>query len=829
MLDDLRYTVQALLRRPAHAMLSLLTLSCGIGFAIYAAAVYFTFNTGDLPFPHSERLIGIEATREGERTQANSVHYLDFQEYQRAAPSLEGLHAIQLATVTLGGHRQYPTNSRAAYVPAEIWPWLGEAARPELGRQLQAGDATPGATPVAVINAKLWQDFLGGDKRVIGSHLKINGIDTEIVGVMPAELNFPMTQQLWLPFQAPAGPLKRASGYSMGTPQHVLALGRLKPGASRDGAGQELSLVAQQLAKSYPTSNAKVGVITLPYAAWGMPDVDMIYLALGAAAVLLLALVCVNTGNLLLARANERRQELAVRSALGAPRARLIRQMLGETLLLCLLASVIGLFFSAWALEATQQAVQATADGRLPFWIKFSLRPQAVAAALAIMVLTALATGLLPAWRASALDLNSVLRDGRGAQGRAGGRMSRLIVFVQIALSSLLLLASGLQTYTVHQRLTAGTGTRIEGVLTARLTPRLAQYKGESGQAARAALWARLEARLQEAAAGAGAQLALSDSLPGGGMTITEEVLPEGMSVEGDRYPEVGDYSVNPSFFKALDVKLLAGREFNSQDRADSLKVAIVNANFAAQYWPGQDPLGKRLLLKPANQRGHGEAGTAQDAQTPPDWITVVGVTPHLLQGIGREQGLRAANVYRPISQTAPGDLGIAVAGVADNGASRELLARAVALADPALALEQVFSAEERQRIAHGGEEVMAGMCLVLGLMTLALASSGIYGVTSRAVQLRGQEIGVRRAVGASDAQMMRLLLGQALCLLAMALPPGLLGGALLMSGELAGMAPLGLGVALVAALIAALVLLSTWLPTRQALRQLPSAALNSA
>ncbi|WP_271009710.1 ABC transporter permease [Paucibacter sp. B51] len=822
MRDDLHHSVQALLRHPGHALLSLLTLSCGLGFAIFAAGIYFSFTAGDLPFPEPERLVAVEASRDGERSQAKSVHYLDLLEYQRQTPSLEALLPLQTDTVTLGGQRQYPANFAAARVSAGIWPWLGEAARPELGRGLLPGDSEPGAAPVAVIGADLWRRFLGADPAIVGSRLKINGVDTEIVGVLPGRLRFPMTQELWLPFQPPAGTLSRGEGYSMGTPQHVMALGRLRPGASREQAGAELQQVAQNLAAQFPANNRRVGALALPYAAWGLPDVDMILLGLAGAAALLLALVCINTANLLLARANERRQELAVRAALGAPRGRLVMQMLTETWLLCLAAAGLGLFFSAWALEATQQAVMATADGRLPFWIHFTMRPQAVLVGLGVSLLTALATGLLPAWRASAVDLNSVLRDGRGSQGRASSRFARGLVWVQIALSSLLLLASGLQTYTVHQRLNAGTGARMEGVLTARLTLRTAEYQGsgEAVQAARAALWNRLQARLDEAAASAQARVALSTSLPGGGMIDTDEILPEGMTVQDGQYPEGGNYRINAGFFDAMEVKLLAGREFGPQDRADSLKVAVINQNFAQQHWPGQDPLGKRFAIV---------EGQTQKRIGP--WITVVGVIPHVLQGIGRERGLRAANFYLPISQATPGapaDMGIALVGVPDHAASRELLARAVAQADPALALEQVFSAEERQRIAHGGEDVAAAMYLILGLLTLGLASSGIYGVTSRAVQLRGQEIGVRRAVGASDGQLMRMLLGQALSLLALALPLGLTGGALALSGGLGSSLPLGLGVLLVGTLISSLVLFSTWLPARRALRQSPTAALNS-
>ena len=817
MWDDLIQALKSLRRAPGFTGLSLLTLSCGLGFAIYSAAIYFSFTAGHIPFPAPERLIAVEATSQGDRTQGNSVHYLDFLEYARAGRSLEGLHALNTATVTLGGTQQYPQNFQAAYVPAAIWAWLGDAAKPELGRQLERRDELPGAAPVVVLGAAIWRDFLGADKHVIGSHIKINGVSTEIVGVVPAELRFPVTQQLWMPFNMPAAGMVRAQGAEMGTARHVMVLGRLKAGQTQAQAQQELDLSAQQLAASFPKSNAKVGAIALRYAQWGLPDTDAIYIGLAGAAVLLLSLVCINTSNLLLARANERRQELAVRAAMGAPRSRLIRQMLAEALMLCLAAAAIGLFLSAWALAATQQAVLDTADGRLPFWIEIRMSAAAAVFGIVLTVVLALATGLLPAWRASAVQPSAVLRDGRGGTGsRAAGRFSRVLVFLQIMLSSLLLLVSGAQTYSVQQRLTAGTGARTEGVLTAKLRPRQASYKDDAQ--ARSQLWARVETSLQEAAAASGAVVGLSLSLPGGGMSATEEVLPEGMTVQDDRYPDAGAYSVNAGFFKALEVSLLAGREFGSSDRADSLHVAVINRNFAEQHWPGLDAtavLGKRFALAP------------KGPQATRDWYTVVGVSGNLVQGIGSERGRRFPNVYLPISQSVPHELGIAMVGLSDNAANRELLAKAIAKADPALALEQVYSAAERQKIAYGGSEVMAALCLILGLMTLALGISGIYGVTSRAVAQRTQEIGVRRAVGASDDQVMRLLLRQGIWALGLGMPLGLLLGWLAAS-QMDEFGPaLLVGVLAVGIVISAVVMLATWLPARRAIAMPPNLALH--
>ncbi|MBB4843933.1 putative permease [Paucibacter oligotrophus] len=820
MRDDLQHALRALLRAPGFSLLSLLSLICGLGFAIYSAAIYFSFMDGHIPFPEPERLRAVEATREAERTQANSVHYLDYLEYAGTASDRgwEALHALQTATITLGGSRNYPANFNAAYLPAGLWPWLGEAARPQLGRQLQASDEQAGAAPVVVIGAEVWRNFLAADPKVIGSHILVNGVDTEIVGVLPAALRFPMTQQVWLPFRPPTGTLSRGPGLSMGTAQHVMVLGRLKAGVSPAEAQAGLDQVAARLAQSFPANNKPVGAIALPYAAWGMPDLELISLGLSTAAALLLSLVCINTGNLLLARANERRQEIAVRAALGAPRARLIWRLLLEALLLCAAAGLIGLFFAAWALNATQQAVSATADGRMPFWIQIQLSPAAVACGLGLCLAVALLTAWLPAWRASALDVAAVLRDGRGGNSRQAGRASRALVLLQIALSSLLLLLSGVQSVQLEQRLNGGTGARSHEVMTAQLRPRLALYRGPAAEPALGQLWARLEAALREQLDGQAGGVALATSLPGGGMRSTEEVMAEGQQINEERYPVSGDYSVNSGYFKTLEVPLLAGREFSSTDRSEGLKVAVVNANFAAQFWPGLNlhaVLGKRVKLDPKNPKS--------------EWLTVVGVCAHLLQGPNTPSSLQAANLYRPLSQAPSPDINIGLVGVSDTPASRELLARAVAKADPALALERVYSAEERQRIAYGGEEVRSALSLILGLMTMSLAVSGIYGVTSRAVQLRGLEIAVRRAVGASDGQMMGLLMAQALRLLLCALPLGLLAGALILNQDAASAALLAGGVGGVSVLIGGLVLFSTWLPARQALRRLPSAALNSA
>ncbi len=805
MWDDLRQALQSLLQKPGHTLLTVLTLACGMSFAIFSAAVYLGLTQGELPFPEPERLLAFETLRDGSRTQANSVLYADYLEYQQGLRSLEGLHALQRQNLTLRAEQRTPEVVSAAKVPAAVWPWLGVI--PELGRLPDAQDERAGAPPVVALGAELWQRYLGGDRKIIGQVLHINGVAHTVVGVLPARLRFPMNQQLWIPFQAP--PIQaRAETYSMGTAQHVMLLGRMKPGSSRAQVQKEADWVSQQLQQRHPKSHGRLQLLAMPYASWGLSDADMLYTGLGAAALLLLALVSINAGNLLLVRANERRQEMAVRQALGAPRGRLVRLMLCEALWLNMAAVALGLFFAAWALALIDQAVRATADGQVPFWVRFHLSAPALGFGLLLGLLTTLIVGTLPAWRGSDVDVNAVLRDGHpGSTGRAAGRTSRWLVGLQIFLASFLLLCAGALSYDSYDKLQAGTGARVQQVLTARLAPRQARYQAPE---ARRQLIARFEAQLREEAERHGLGVAIATALPGGGIISTSTIRLTDRSEPLD----TGLYAVNADYFKTLEVPLIAGREFNSADRSDSAPVAIVNAALAERLWPGQEALGKTLSVE-------GDAPGSFRA------VTVVGVVRNVHQGAATRDARRGVNLYQPLSQSEDRDWELGLVGAEDSPQMRALLQRALGRTDPELALERLRSAEERERVAYAGTDILIVVSTVLGLMGLLLTISGIYGVTQRAVDLRRKEIAVHRAVGAPDARVLGLLLRRSAWQLALSLPLGLLLGLAAMTEATALGVALGVFALLVGGFIATLVGLATAIPALRALRLTPQQALH--
>lgn len=835
MREDLRLALLSLARAPWQSLLTLLTLACGLGFAVYCYCMYLGFIEGSLPFQAPDRIVGIEATRDGDRMQARSVLYADLLEFRDSLPSVEDLAPLTTLPATVGSPRRTPVVVSAAQIAAPFWRWA--AVRPLQGRLLQAADEGPDAPPVVLIGERLWREQLMGSTQVLGQVLRVNGVERTVVGVLPDAVRLPLNQQLWLPFQAPrAEQMQRQERMSIGTPGHVMLLARLKPQAGLASLQAELDLAGRQLAQRYPRSHAQLGLVAVGYTNWGMSDAGTITLTLAVAAALLLCLVSLNAGNLLLGRANERRQDIALRLALGAPRARLVMQSLMESLVLSLLGTGVGAFFAAWALTLTQQAAEASSDGRMPFWIHFELRPKALLFALLLALLTALLTGGLPAWRGSDVDTADVLKDGqRGSPGVRAGRFSRLLVVVQMSLAALLLWVSGTQLYAAQQRLGQGTGARMDDVLTARVhwqAPTPAPAPASAASAASPAddiatrrsqdtraLWARLEAQLDSHAQTAGIHgAALATFLPGGSASAVELLAIEGQPAVPERAPVSHSYGVSTGFFQTLDIRLLEGRGFGSQDREGGQLVAVVNKTFAQQHWPGESALGHRF------------AWLDPDRPQALQWITVVGVCEPVAHGLVRLASQRQPVAYQPLAQLAalPQQMELAWVGGRDTASQREWMGRAVSEADPDLALQGVRSAWERQQMALAGADVMAGVCTALGLMSLLLAVSGIYGVTHRAVALRRHELAVRAAVGAPPAALLTLLMRRSLWQLALALLLGLPAGWVALGAMDLQSVDFLWGAAASALLIAGVALLATWLPARQALRQPPSRLLQA-
>lgn len=805
MWNDFKYALRLLLKAPGFSLLTLLTLASGLAFAIYVAAVVKAIVLVDLPWPEFDRLSVVKEFKVG-GSSTSTIHYSDFLEYSKAPGSFEALYPIKLSSVSIGGKR-FPQSFTAAGVMAGTWALHG--VQPVMGRKLQASDEQSGAAPVVVIGADLWRQQFSSDAGIVGSQVKVDGVMTTIVGVMPAGFRFPSAEQVWLPFTVP-------SKYGPGDTNLVKAVGLLKPGVSTAQASAEMNLVAERLATTWPQTNKDHGASVAPFAQFGIQSAAPLYAALGSAAGLLLLLVWINTGNLLLARASERHQETAIRSALGAPSHRLFRLILSEGVLLACGACILGLFFASWALAATNQAFQAVPQfSDMPFWLRFHMTWSSVFVGLILTVISTLTISLLPAWRNASTELMNVLRDGtRQGQGRAAGRLSGALVITQIGVSSMLLVAACVLTFAIHQMLLADYGCRTDKVVTGRveLSNSALPYHSD---AERLQLWQRLDAGLRNLPGAP--HFAIASELPGDGRQIAADVAPDGFAVTDKHFPTAGVHAVSSGFFTGLEIPILSGHAFTDQDRADTQKVAVVDSVFAERFWPKQSPLGKRIRLNAAKSDNR--------------WVTVVGVSRPVLQGApSGGDASQDGNVYVPLVQNPPEAVGVALVGSGDTPASLEQLRQSIAFADANLAATDLLTFDELHSENVGGLNVMSGLCVALGLISLLLAVSGIYGITSRAVTLRTHEVGVRRAVGATDGAVLRLLLRRGVIQLAIGLPLGLLLGWLVTMVMAEFLYRVGLAVPAamfaVTLVIALVVLLATLVPARRAISLIPGAAL---
>ncbi|MBV1775113.1 ABC transporter permease [Burkholderiaceae bacterium DAT-1] len=806
MWNDLRYALRLQLKAPGFSLLTILTLSAGIAFAIYMYAVAHAIGFAHLPWPNFERLAAINELFDG-RTNGDQVRYAAFVEFQKNQTHFEQLLPGQSRNASIGTAR-LAESFRVYYTSPGMWAIHG--VQPIMGRTLQGADSEAGAPLAVVINADIWKKRLGGDASIIGSHIKVNGVTGTIVGIMPAGFRFPTSEQIWLPFKPPVK-------YAPGDDNRVSVMGWLKPDASLDDASNEIGVMAKRQAAEWGKASQNLGAKIVPFVHGNSRAGLGLYLTLGGAAGLLLMLTWINTSNLLLARSNERQQEITIRAALGAPQHRLVRQMVCEGLILSLVAAAIAICIAGWTLDLSSKALMDTPGARdfLPFWFQFGIGWRESIVAILLAVLTTVMVGLVPARNAVKLDVMQVLRDGtRHGQSKSGSKFSSFLVIAQIALSCTLLVAACVLPWSIYQIARADYGCRTHDIATARLALN-GVGSTYTTDALRAQYWQRLERGL--AAQSGGLRLALGDTLPGDGMSMGAPMYPEAMVVNKGHEPVADRYVVNGDYFRTLDIKLIQGRTFTQDDRLDTLPVAVVDSALATSFWPKASPIGKRVyVMNDPDKAGH--------------WVTVVGVVTPVLHGAPsgtNERGL--GTLFQPISQSIPTELSIAVAGP-DVQTAIQGLSAAVQLADSAIAPSRLMSFDELHDANQGGFNILAAWCVALGLISLLLATSGIYGMTARSVALRTWEVGLRRSVGASDSAILRMLVKRGVRQLLIGLPTGLLMGwgvtiamqEFLYRSELA----IPLAIVLIAMVISSVLFMAILIPARRAIALTPNAAL---
>ena len=738
LLHSLRFSARTLRRNPGLTAIAILALTLGIGLttAMYSI-VQGALKT--LPFEDADRLLHLERNRPSEGIDSMEVTIADFLDWRDQQSSFEDLAAFTQGTANLAGDDAAPERYEGAFMTASSFRLLRVDAA--LGRTFEQGEDGPGAPASVILGHAIWRDRFRGDPEIVGKTVRVNGEPMLVLGVMPEGFRFPYDQDLWMPLRWAADLPSRDAG------ETLEVYGRLAPGITADQAQVEMSSIAKRLAEAYPETNEGVGAVVKPYTEEfvGEEAIALLYVMLGAVLGVLL-IACANVANLLLARTALRSREVAVRSALGAGRLRVILGVLGEAALLAAAGALLGIGLAAIGLELFDRAIQATDP---PYWLTFGIDLHVAGFVVGLTALATLLSGLLPALQASGARVGEVLKDeSRGASSFRLGRLARALVVAEIALSCGLLVATGLMVKSVVELRTHDYGFPVDGLFTARIGLFESDYPTPDD---RVRFFDGLRSRLAERP-GVRA-VALTDSLPILGSPRDHFAL-RGTSADDNDLPRARRVTVSPGFFETFGLRALSGRTFTDHDRRDSQAVALVNRPFAERYFPGENPIGRQVRLGRADVAGAAEQGD----QTEP-WRTIVGVVPDMELGGPREED--PEGIYVPLAQSDVGFASLVARTEGDPMALTPAVRQAIGDLDPYLPIYWVRTLTEAIHKQNWFVDVFGTIFGIFGVSGLLLAVIGLYGVMSFSVQRRTHEVGIRMALGADSGKILRLMVRQ--------------------------------------------------------------------
>jgi len=787
-LQDTRDVIRGLRRRPGFAVAMIATLATSIGFNAAVFTVVKAALFDGLPLVENSSAV-VHVT-----TNKAAVYYPDFEAWRAESKTFEDLALTRGTFMTFDTTGLAPKTLFATEVTANAFGLLG--TRPMLGRDFLPADQQRGAEPVVLLRHDLWVSEFGGNPGIVGGKIRLNGVPTTVIGVMPEGFSFPEEQRLWTPLVPTAAALNRETYYAR------YAVGRLSAGATLESARAELATISRRLASEYPQTNRDLAPVITPFNTWllGSGGPALYWLLLGAVTLVLL-IGCANAANLLLGRAIGRLRDTAIRYALGAGVRRIVRQLVIE----CLLVSILGGALGWWLARAALRVYVSTqADTQVTRVLIFTMDATVIAYVLAISVGAGLLASLGAAARLTKLDVNVAVKGhGAAGDGHSTQRASSFLVGAQMALALALLANAGVMIHSFLNLSTADIGVKLESVLTASLYVPPETYPTATAQIEfYGLLHANLQALPQVEAVGF-AQVAPTERVNRSTYGLANS------SIVGDYSgPTVAQIAVTPGYFEAVGSTLLAGRDFNDFDRPQTEPVVIVNERFAEQTWPGRGAVGERLRVF---QNGE-----------PDDWRTVVGVVSDIVQNDATRQAFEPL-IYVPHRQRPSPNMFMFARARGDQAQLMSAISREVYRLDPNLPVPALMPLAERLQRASAFDRNFTGLLLVFGAFALSLAATGLYAAVSRTVINRTREIGIRVAIGASRAHLWRFIFDLAKWPLACGLGLGIVGALAL--GQIAQTAlvgvspadPLAFASAACALVLAAV--LGCVLPARRAMR----------
>jgi predicted permease len=796
--QDVRFGVRMLIKSPGFTIVAVIALALGIGANSAIFSVVNTVLLRPLPYKEPERLVMVweDASKHGAPRDTPAVaNYIDWRNQNQV---FEGMAAMADQSFNLTGEGE-PERIDGRRVSANLFNLLG--VEPQLGRAFLTEEDQPGANRVVILSHGLWQRRFGSDVNIAGKPLTLNGESYTVAGVMPAYFQFPSREvELWVP-------IAFSSQEAANRGRHYLqVVARMKPGVTLQKAQAEMNTIAARLQQQYPDSNTGLGATVTSLHEHVAGDIKPALLVLLGAVGFVLLIACANVANLLLARSAVRQKEIALRAALGASRLRLVRQFLTESILLAAGGGLLGLLLSLWGVNILKtfipqnisQAKAITIDGKV------------LAFTLLVSLLTGVIFGLAPALQASKFNLNETLKEG-GRDSAAGSRSNRirgLLVIAEVAVSLILLIGAGLLINSFMRLRNVDPGFRADNLLTMQVVLPALKYPD---MARRAAFYTELVRRV-EALPGV-KSAAVTTNLP-----LYRQGNSIGISIEGRPDPVPGQELIavtrviSPHYFRTMGIRLLQGREFGEQDRTGAPPVAVISETMARRFWPGEDPVGKRI----------------RSAPTAP-WITIIGIVNDVRQfELNADPKPQMYLSYEQAGLFAPRDL--VVSTDVEPLSLAATVRKTVWEIDKDQPVSNIRTMDDILSESIGRQRFSVLLLGIFAALAMILAAVGLYGVMSYSVAQRTREIGIRMALGAQRRDVLKMVIGQGLKLVLIGVLIGLVAAFILtrvMTSLLFGVSATDPTTFITISLVlVSVAVLASYIPARRATRVDPMIAL---
>jgi predicted permease len=823
--QDLRHALRMLVKQPGFAVVAVLTIGLGMGANTAIFSVVNAVLLRPLAYKDSSSLVNIWGKFEKDGLPQNWIsepEYWDLRDHNESFS--------EIAAYSLGGRENLtrpdgpPVQVSEAGATAGVLPMLGVA--PILGRSFSADEDQPGHSHVALLSYALWQAQFAGDRDIVSKTIQLDRETYTVVGVLPREFSFGGKRDLWVPLG-----LNRAKPDDRGS-HYLRVMARLKPEVTPAQASAALTRFAGDLRRAYPSSygseQKNFDMYMVPVKEQLVGKLRPALLVLLGAVGFVLLIACANVANLLLARASAREKELAIRAALGAGRGRLARQLITESLALALAGGLLGLLLAYWGVEGLRALVPANT----PRIDEVHIDSMVLLFTFGVSLVTGLFFGFAPAWHVARTDLRETLNEaGRGTSSGGGRRYLRAgLVVSEFALAVLLLVGAGLLIRSFSHLLEVSPGFQTQNLLTMELSlPEKAYKDGAPVENFYAQLVARVNSVPGVQAAGAVSEMPLTDSYGSGSVFFEDTSVADNADMPKYRdlgnlpFMEIDQRAATPGYFEAMQIPLVKGRLLNEGDNASAPLVAVVDTNFAQRFWPHGEAIGQHVAID-----------TVPNVKPlAPRWRTIVGVVGHVKHyGLGEEG---REQIYTPHAQpqfgaSSPRNMSLAVRTSLDAGSVSSAIREQVFAIDKGLSLYNVATMAQLVSNSVAQPRLNLSLLVAFAAVALGLAAVGVYGVMAVAVTERTHEFGIRLALGASPADVLKQVIVEGGRLAALGLALGLIAALVLtrlMASLLFGVKasdPLTLGLA--AALLAFVALAACYIPARRATRVDPMVAL---